>query len=276
MARAAALLVPALAVALAAGGCRPSSPVGEKASADNTAFDDDNSGFFGSWFGGPKKRKTPPGPAVPGECRFTAWASAAEPTEIRSGPGNGFTRLGTLPAARPTDAGLRGIEAATFRVVEARHGWFRIEGASYQRLDFDEEPIVYPAGWIPGKALSFAVQSDFAYEMPDPASPVVASSWIDPRGVQPLHIESPQYCKGDWVMLTVAGYDGENRLAWLRGACGDLESTCEEVVSDNPAKPADLPTYRQPPPTPPPEAAADDPVSSPSSAVAGASTRPRR
>lgn len=276
MRAAAALLVPMLAVSLALGGCKPSTPVGEKASADNKAFEDDGSGFFGSWFGGPKRKKVPPGPAVPGECRFTAWAAATDPTPIRSGPGDGFTKLGTLPAARLTDAGLRGIEAATFRVVEARHGWFRIESASYQRLDFDEEPVVYPAGWIPGKAVSFAVQSDFAYEMPDPSSPVVASSWIDPRGVQPMHIEAPQYCKGEWVMLTVAGYDGENRLAWLRGACGNLETTCDEAISDNPAKPADLPTYKVPPPSPTPEAGEDEPVSSLSSAAAGASARPRR
>lgn len=268
--------------ALAIAGCKPTGAVGEKAGPDNKAFKDEEPGFFGSLFGAAKPKPAPPRPAVAGECRFSAWAAAAEPTAIRSGPGAGFAKLGTLPAARTTEAGLRGVEAATFEVVEARHGWFRIDKASYQRLDYDEDPVVYASGWIPGSAISFAVQSDYAYEMPDKASPVVASSWIDPRGVQTLHIEKPSFCQGEWVLLTVSGYDGKKQPAWLRGACGDLESTCDSVVSDNPAKPADLPTYNAPPPPPVEQSggakdkAGKGAVSAASTAAAGASARRQR
>jgi len=240
-----AILLP-LAACLLVPACKP-GPVGDKAAADNKAFQDDDGGFFGAFLG-PRKKPAANDPGVPGICRFSAWAAATVPTAIRAGPGRAFEVLGTLPASRPTQAGLTGVEAATFKVVEAQRGWFRIENASYQRLDFDENPVVYPPGWIPGKAISFALQSDFAYAMPDAKSPVIASSWNDPSGTQPMHFEAPLFCQGEWVLLTVAGYDGVKKPAWLRGACGTLETRCDDIASDNPAKPADLPTYAVPAP----------------------------
>lgn len=277
------LLALAACLSLIVPACKP-GPVGDKAAADNKAFQDDDGGFFGAFLG-PKKRKPVSfGPGIPGECRFSAWAASMDPggTVIRSGPGKGFAALGKLPAARATEAGLNGTEAATFEVVEARHGWFRIDKATYQRLDFDEAPVVYPAGWIPGDAVSFAVQSDFAYERPDAKSPVVATSWNEPSGTRVLRIENPRFCQGEWVLLTVAGYDGLRKLAWLRGACGKLDATCDDIVSDNPAKPADLVGYPAPaapvatdvPVSTP--AAEDVPLSAPSSAAASASARPRK
>lgn len=242
------LLVLASFSALAAG-C-DAGPVGDKAAADNRAFqEEEDGGFFSSWLG---RRKEPAGfdPGVPGQCRFTAWAANTAPagTPIHAGPGRTFDTVGKLPAARATEAGLNGIEAATFQVVEARDGWFRIAKPVFQRLDFDEEPVVYPDGWIDGKHLSFALQSDFAFERPDPRSAKVASSWNDPTGPNTLRFHSPQDCQGEWVKLTVSGYDGVEKPGWVRGACGKLETACEGLVSDNPARPADLPTYPAPAP----------------------------
>jgi len=268
-----AVRAPLLLVLCAAllAGCNAETPVGEKASADNKALQDSDEGFFSRIFG---TRKPPEAPAVPGQCRFSAWAAASAKggTVIRSGPGKKYEAVGTLPAARATEAGIAGVEAATFDVVEAKFGWFRIENAKYQRLDFDEAPVVYPSGWIPGTAISFALQSDYAFERPDPKSPVVASGWQDPEGPHQMLFENPQYCAGDWVMLTVAGYDGDKKLAWLRGACGSLETTCDTIPMDTAARPTDLASFAVP------QASdnAEEGVSSPSSAAAGASVRPRR
>jgi hypothetical protein len=261
----------AMACAALLAGCSAETPVGEKASTDNKALQDSDEGFFSRIFG---SRKPPEAPAIPGQCRFSAWAAATAKggTVIRSGPGKQYEPVGTLPAARPTEAGLAGVEAATFDVVEAKFGWFRIENARYQRLDFDEAPVVYPSGWIPGQAISFALQSDYAFERPDPQSPVVASSWQDPAGTHQMLFENPQYCAGDWIMLTVAGYDGEKKLAWLRGACGSLETACETIPTDTAARPTDLASFAVPQATD----AAEDEIRPPSSAAAGASARPRR
>lgn len=264
-------LLLALAACLIVPACKP-GPVGDKAAADNKAFQDDDGGFFGSFLNPKKKKPVSLGPGIPGECRFSAWAASMDPagTVIRSGPGKGFAALGKLPAARATEAGLRGIEAATFQVVEARHGWFRIDHATYQRLDFDEAPVVYPAGWIPGEAVSFAVQSDFAYELPDARSPVVATSWNEPTGTRMLRIENPRFCQGEWVLLTVAGYDGLRKMAWLRGACGKLDATCDDIFSDNPPKPADLAAF----PAPAAPVATDVPVSTPTATDDALTARP--
>lgn len=247
-------LLAAATLALLASAC-DAGPVGDKAAADNRAFqDEDDSGFFS--FLDPRPKPAPFNPGVPGQCRFSGWAANTDPkgTPIRSGPGRAFAVVGTLPAARATEAGLNGIEAATFDVVEAKDGWFRIDKVVYQRLDFDEEPVVYPAGWIYGKHLSFALQSDFAFDRPDPRAMKVATSWNDPNGTNQLNFHSPVDCQGEWVKLTVAGYDRAEKEGWVRGVCGKLETACEGLVSDNPDKPADLPTYRTPPP--PPEAVA--------------------
>ena len=236
------------ALALATAAC-DAGPVGDKATADNRAFqDEEDGGFFSSLLGASRKTANDQ-PGIPGQCRFSGWAANSHPagTPIRSGPGRVFPVVGTLPAARETEAGLYGIEAATFDVVEAKDGWFRIDKAVYQRLDFDEEPVVYPAGWIAGVDLSFAVQSDYAFERPDPRAPRVASGWNDPNGVNGLRFHTPQDCQGEWVKLTVAGYDGVEKAGWLRGLCGKLETACEDLASDNAARPGDLPSYATPP-----------------------------
>lgn len=243
-------LLAAASCALLIGAC-DAGPVGDKAAADNRAFQDDNEGgFFSKLLGRNEDSSSTPG--IPGQCRFSAWAANTKPggTPIRSGPGKAFPSIGTLPSARETEAGLYGIEAATFDVVETKNGWFRIEKATFQRLDFDEEPVVYPSGWISGEDLSFALQSDFAFERPDARSAKIAASWNDPNGQNPLRFHSAEDCQGEWVKLTVSGYDGVEKPGWVRGVCGKLEMTCEGLVSDNPARPADLPTYRTPPPEP--------------------------
>lgn len=240
------------ALALLAGAC-DAGPVGDKAAADSRAFQEEDDGSFFSFLD-PRPSREPFDPGVPGQCRFTAWATnmGSEGTPIRSGPGRTFPAIGTLPASRATDAGLNGIEAATFEVLEAKDGWFRIGKAIYQRLDFDEEPVVYPDGWVSGKHISFALQSDFAFDRPDPRATKIASSWNDPTGTNPLRFHSPQDCQGEWVKLTVSGYDGVEKDGWVRGVCGKLETACQGLTSDNPEKPADLPTYSTPAPLPTP------------------------
>lgn len=240
----------ALATAALATAACDAGPVGDKAAADNRAFqDEEDGGFFSSLLGSNRKATGSDQPGIPGQCRFSGWAANGNPagTPIRSGPGRAFPVVGTLPPARETDAGLYGIEAATFDVVEAKNGWFRIDKAVYQRLDFDEEPVVYPAGWIAGADISFAVQSDYAFEHPDPRAPRVASGWNDPNGANGLRFHTPQDCQGEWVKLTVAGYDGVEKPGWLRGLCGRLETACEDLASDNAERPGDLPTYATPP-----------------------------
>lgn len=240
------------ALLLAAGltAC-DAGPVGDKAAADNRAFQDDGEGgFFSKLLG--RNNNTSSDPGIPGQCSFSAWAANTTPagTPIRSGPGKTFPAIGTLPPARETEAGLYGIEAATFDVVEAKNGWFRIDKVVFQRLDFDEEPVVYPSGWISGADLSFALQSDFAFERPDARSAKVASSWNDPNGQNPVRFHDAEDCQGEWVKLTVSGYDGAEKPGWVRGLCGKLETACEGLVSDNAARPSDLPSYQVTAPEP--------------------------
>jgi hypothetical protein len=122
--------------------------------------------------------------------------------------------------------------ATEFDVVESRNGWFRIANAR-RWSEEGAQASTLPSGWISGRFLRFALQTDRAFASPDPNSRVVAFTWRDGAGmIQPFAYRDPTDCRGEWVKLTVTGHDGRPREAWVRGVCGVQETTCDGVEGD--------------------------------------------
>jgi len=122
--------------------------------------------------------------------------------------------------------------ATEFDVVEARNGWFRIVNAAPWQNEGSRSTGL-PSGWISGRFLDFQLQTDKAFAQPDAASAVVATSWRDSGGERhELGYRNPTACRGEWVRLTVTGHDGRAREAWVRGVCGNQETTCDGVTGD--------------------------------------------
>ena len=96
-----------------------------------------------------------------------------------------------------------------------------------------------PSGWISGRYLDFALQTDLAFAEPDPSSPVVAAHWEDEEGGHPFGYRHPSACRGEWVRLKVTARDGVEREGWVRGVCGNQETTCDGVAGDYPERPRD-------------------------------------
>ena len=153
-------------------------------------------------------------------------------TNIRSRPGLGSPIIGKLPHQRFGEFGVEG-DRVDFKVVELRDGWARITDAY---LYSENHPEQRPAsGWIATNFLLFDIQSDYVFELPDPRSRVVVSLWADKDGVihQPEG-RRPFECRGEWVHLMVAGPDKMERPAWTRSICGNAETTCDGLPTDNP------------------------------------------
>jgi hypothetical protein len=171
-------------------------------------------------------------------CRFEGWIESADPAalEVRAAPSPGAALVGRLPPPERDEDYAFGTE---FRVVEARGGWFRIEDA-YRWSQGRDMPSTLPEGWIPGSALDFALQTDKAFEAPDPRSRVVATSWQAADGAHTFTYRLPSDCRGEWVRLLVTGRDGREQQAWVRGVCGMQATTCDGMQGD-PIPPDDLP-----------------------------------
>ena len=163
-------------------------------------------------------------------CRFDGWA--ADPgrvgVEVRSTPSSTARLVGRLPPPEMDGEDPFGV---AFRVVEARNGWFRIQ-RPYTWSQGPTPPFTLPEGWIEAGSLDFALQTDKAFEAPNPRSAVVASTWRASDGLQAFHYRLPSDCRGEWVRLLVTGHDRAERPAWVRGVCGQQATTCDGMQGD--------------------------------------------
>jgi Bacterial SH3 domain len=164
-------------------------------------------------------------------CTISGWATDPDPggLNVRAGPSATARIIGRLPAPETVEDTQRFVG---FDVTESRGGWFRIRNAYRWSADAGA-PSTLPSGWISGRYLDFQVQSEVAYAAPDPASRVVAMAWEDANGFHELRTRGPLECRGEWVRLSVAGRDGQEREAWVRGICGIQETTCDGVRGDS-------------------------------------------
>lgn len=214
--------LPAILAVLAMAGCRASETVTDDSEAPPLAVQE-----------GRQHLKD----ARPGECRFGGWARDEDPagTNLRAGPGAQFAVVAVLPRYKTDVGGLSGIEAPDFDIVEAKNGWFRLANVQYFPLDAAEpsDRKTYPDGWIHGSKVDFALQTEFAFERPDPASPMVASSWVEDGVHYQMRHRKPDDCLGEWVRLEVAGHDGKWSTGWARGVCRAYETTCDGVSGDD-------------------------------------------
>lgn len=175
-------------------------------------------------------------------CAFEAWVIDGEPKglNVRAAPSARARITGKLPPME-MDPDLGRKLGAGIKVLQSRNGWFRIGDPEWSRnLGGNPEG---PKGWIHGRYIDFALQSDKAFERPDPSSPVVATSWWDyENGQHPFDYRLPRECRGEWVRMLVKGHDGPERLGWVRGTCAIQETTCDGVASDL-MSPEGLPRY---------------------------------
>jgi len=164
-------------------------------------------------------------------CAFEAWVTDEDPKglNVRAGPSAEAPIVGTLPPP-VFDPELGFAEGAGIKVLESRDGWFRIGNPAWSR-NLGGNPDG-PKGWIFGRYVHFAIQTDKAFAEPDPSSPVVATAWRDKEGQHQIGYRHPHECRGEWVRLLVKDHDGAERLGWLRGTCAIQETSCDGVVGD--------------------------------------------
>ena len=176
-----------------------------------------------------------------GPCAFEGWVIDEDPKglNVRAGPSAQAPIVGTLPPMA-WDPDLERMMGAGVKVLESRNGWFRIGDPGW-RKNLGGNPNG-PKGWIHGRYLDFAIQTDKAFAEPDPNSPAVATAWRDKHGVRQIGYRHPRECRGEWVRLLVKGHDGRETLGWLRGTCAIEETTCDGVVGDL-MKYEDIPEY---------------------------------
>ncbi len=171
------------------------------------------------------------------------WSTDGDPAglNVRAGPSATAQSVGVLPPPAYSPEFDR-LMAVTFDVVETRDGWFRIANA-YRADDNAGEPSTLPSGWISGRHVGFALQTDVAFAAPDPGSAVVAAAWMDSDGALRLfEYRHPTECRGEWVRLKVTGHDRVEREAWARGVCNGQETTCDGARGDDLA-PDELETH---------------------------------
>jgi hypothetical protein len=162
------------------------------------------------------------------------WSTDGDPAglNIRAAPSVEAPVVGVLPPPAYSPEFDR-VMAVTFDVIETRGGWFRIANA-YRADDNASQASTLPSGWISGRHVGFALQTDVAFAEPDPRSAVVAAAWMDSDGALRLfEYRHPTECRGEWVRLRVTGHDRIERQAWARGVCNGQETSCDGARGDD-------------------------------------------
>jgi hypothetical protein len=164
-------------------------------------------------------------------CKFSGWSSDDDPKglNVRAAPSSTAKILGQLPPPKAVKDDPEREFATEFDVVEARGGWFRIENARFWAEDRGK-PATLPVGWISGRYIDFALQSEVGFAQPNPSSAIIHQS---PRwDSRPKKGKGIIDCKGEWVRFDVSS-NGKSKPAWFRGVCGVQETSCDGVNGDD-------------------------------------------
>lgn len=195
-------------------------------------------------------------PAAAGQataCRVSGWSGDEDPKglNVRSGPSASAPVIGVLPA--PARRGGDEGWAVSFDITGAQNGWLRIKDARDDTGDtgLPERVVPKTSGWVSGGEVRLAIQSSRGRSRPDAASPVVVDlsnpktgerHWLTDVG----RIERVLACSGAWVQVEArhapAEWMSSRALvrpaarvrpgvfrAWFRGACGNQQTTCDDV-----------------------------------------------
>ncbi|KRA20976.1 SH3 domain-containing protein [Lysobacter sp. Root604] len=166
-------------------------------------------------------------------CELDAYAKDTDPKglNVRAGPSIDAPILATLPGWKPPgpDDELEGHLPVGFTIVEARDGWVRIANVSIPDPDSGAHRASPISGWVSGKKVGYALQTEVGFERPDPTSPVAIRSddWIrldDAIGISD--------CSGEWAQIAYGDRKSPQR-AWFRGLCGLIETTCDGRLGDD-------------------------------------------
>lgn len=195
---------------------------------------------------GPGRREPPEVFPIPAgtACDIRGgWSEDKDPAglNVRAEPSATARIVGKLPPPK-YDPDFEREMKADFDILEIRDGWVRIGVKEEKYLDPTRpRPL---AGWISGRYVGFALQTDLAFAAPDPRSAVVASTWHQKGGeIRPFTYRNPSECRGKWVKLLVADHDRREREGWARGVCNGQETTCDGGADGDYYDADVMPTY---------------------------------
>jgi hypothetical protein len=194
------------------------------------------------WSSGAAAQEASAKPLPPGvtACDFPALANDHTPEglNIRAEPRTDSAILGRLPIIEIEHEKI----AADVHVIGVRNGWFLIEGASYEKYDFQKFPPDYVGrGWVSGRLLTTELQVLALKATPDKnAADVVEYSWFDAAAILD--------CKGDWLRIEVPLSTKDRTLkpklpsdgpkntvrGWGQRSCTNQRTTCDFSALDPP------------------------------------------
>lgn len=165
-------------------------------------------------------------------CELDVYSKETDPKglNVRSDPSIDAPILATLPGWKPPgpDDELEGHLPVGFTIVEARDGWVRIADVSIPDPSSGAHQASTISGWVSGKKVGYALQTEVGFERPDPTSPVAIRSEDGIRLDDAIGISD---CSGEWAQIAY-GDRKSPRRAWFRGLCGLIETTCDGRLGD--------------------------------------------
>lgn len=146
----------------------------------------------------------------------------------------------------------------SFRVVDSRGGWLRIDGAGDDsvRTEAPERPMYHGKGWIRGEGVHVSLQGSQVFTAPDWDSALAfkvvsprengaeAKGWLDE-----LRMVALTACDGSWVQGRWRVDDASKFRAgpgqppvklpgevsgWATGVCENTDTTCDGLFGDKP------------------------------------------
>jgi hypothetical protein len=164
------------------------------------------------------------------DCSLSAWSTATgADADVHAGPASGSPVIARLPPPVP---GYDETFATEVSITGAKHGWFRIDGASTDDYVTDTGPasVFEGSGWVSGQALALLLNDARLHRAPSMDAPVVATlAGIDDEGLHngpdSFVVERLLDCTGDWVEVE-GSFLGKRLHGWATHTCASQVTTC--------------------------------------------------
>jgi hypothetical protein len=163
-------------------------------------------------------------------CALSGWSNDPDPAglNIRAAPRADAEIIGLVPKPRANVE-----EAAEFRIIGSRNGWFLITGVKfvgYYSRDGKDRPVFGGPGWVFADKVRFLINSQSVRSAPADNAPVVAKLWLD----KPDHVAGPDSatidhvfgCSGTFAEATVHMEGQRPTRGWVTGICSNQVTTC--------------------------------------------------
>jgi hypothetical protein len=169
-------------------------------------------------------------------CQLAGWSNDSDPAglNIRAAPRVDAEIISRVPQPRKAGADGRPVEeAAEFKIIGSRNGWFLITGVKfvgYYSADGKDRAVFAGPGWVFADKVRFLINRPEVRGQPSGNAPILAKLRLETgdgvAGPDAAKIDHVFGCSGTFAEAAVHMEGQGPTRGWVTGICSNQVTTC--------------------------------------------------